>query len=298
MSTVTPFPNSPAAARRPHVIVVGNEKGGTGKSTTAMHLIVALLRDGYSVGAVDLDARQGTLSRYFDNRRVTAARRGIVLPHPHYRRVVRSELGVRAAAEAEEADRLAATLADLAQCDFVVIDTPGSDNSLSRLGHSQADTLITPLNDSFVDLALLADVDPETHAILAPSTYAEMVWDQKKERATRGGRAIDWIVTRNRLSTLDSRNRRNMEAALNALARRIGFRIAPGFSERVIFRELYLLGLTLFDIREEGSGVDLSMSHLAALQEVRALMRTIGLTDPETAAATAAPRQGAFALEH
>lgn len=284
MSTVSPFLKTPTVPpQRPQVIVVGNEKGGTGKSTTAMHLIVALLRDGFSVGAIDLDARQGTLSRYFDNRRITAARRDIVLPHPHYRRIARSELGVRAAAEAAEADRLAETLAGLGHCDFVIIDTPGSDNSLSRLGHSQADTLITPLNDSFVDLALLADIDPETHAIIAPSTYAEMVWDQKKQRAMRGGRAIDWIVTRNRLSSLDSRNRRNMETALASLSRRIGFRIAPGFGERVIFRELYLLGLTLFDIREEGTGVELSMSHLAALQEVRSLIRTIGLTGQDAA---------------
>ncbi len=280
MSTVLPFSAQP---RRPHVIVVGNEKGGTGKSTTAMHLIVGLLRDGFEVGAVDLDARQGTLSRYFDNRRVTAARRGIVLPHPHYRRVQRSTLAIRGAAEAEEGDRLAETLDGLGHCDFIVIDTPGSDNALSRLGHSHADTLITPLNDSFVDLALLADVDPETHAIIAPSTYAEMVWEQKKARALRGGGAIDWIVTRNRLSALDSRNRRNMDAALKALARRIGFRLAPGFGERVVFRELSLLGLTLLDVRDDGTGVELSMSHLAALQEVRALMRTVGLTDPATA---------------
>lgn len=284
MSTVTPFPSSPANAlpRRPHIIVVGNEKGGTGKSTTAMHLIVGLLRDGWEVGAIDLDARQGTLSRYFDNRRVTAARRDIALPHPHYRRVPRSTLAVRAAAEAEEADRLDEALAGLANCDFIVIDTPGSDNALSRLGHSHADTLITPLNDSFVDLALLAEVDPETHAIVAPSTYAEMVWDQKKARALRGGAAIDWIVTRNRLSALDSRNRRNMDAALDALARRIGFRLAPGFGERVIFRELYLLGLTLLDIRDQGTGIELSMSHIAALQEVRALMHAIGLGEMAT----------------
>ncbi|MEK9660652.1 MAG: division plane positioning ATPase MipZ [Alphaproteobacteria bacterium] len=293
MSSVTQFSPTPAQQARPHVIVVGNEKGGTGKSTTAMHLIVALLRDGYRVGAIDLDARQGTLSRYFDNRRVTAARREIVLPHPLYRRVARSELGVRAAAEAEEVDRLAEALAGLGDCQFVVIDTPGSDNALSRLGHSHADTLITPLNDSFVDLALLADVDPETHAILAPSTYAEMVWEQKKQRAIAGGAPIDWIVTRNRLSTLDSRNRRNMEAALDALARRIGFRIAPGFGERVIFRELYLLGLTLFDVREEGIGIELSMSHIAALQEVRALMRTIGLPNPEMPAAEGAVQAAA-----
>ncbi|MBM3566952.1 MAG: ATPase, partial [Alphaproteobacteria bacterium] len=55
-------------AKRAHVIVLGNEKGGSGKSTTAMHLIAACLRDGRSVASIDLDARQGTLTRYLSNR--------------------------------------------------------------------------------------------------------------------------------------------------------------------------------------------------------------------------------------
>jgi chromosome partitioning protein len=158
--------------RRARVIVFGNEKGGTGKSTTAMHVIVGLLREGHRVGAIDLDARQGTLSRYFDNRRIYAARQGLKLPHPLYRTVGRSELRDRDAAEAEERERLMRAIAALSDCDFIVLDTPGSDNHLSREGHSHADILVTPLNDSFVDLDLLGRIDADTYKMLAPSRYS------------------------------------------------------------------------------------------------------------------------------
>jgi len=273
-------PSRPGAVRTGTIIVFGNEKGGTGKSTSAMHVIVALLRQGYRVGAVDLDARQATLTRYFDNRRIYAARNGLQLPHPIYRSVSRSELRDRFAAEREERERLTRVLAGLADCDFIVLDTPGSDLHLTREGHFYADILVTPLNDSFVDLDLLGRVDMETHKMLAPSKYSEMVWEQKKRRMQAGAGSIDWIVMRNRLSTLDSRNRRFMDLALADLAKRLGLRLVAGFSERVIFRELFLKGLTLLDIREEGTDVTLTMSHLAALQEVRSLMRAIGIDGP------------------
>ncbi len=264
-------------SRKPTVIVFGNEKGGTGKSTAAMHVIIGLLREGFQVGAIDLDARQGTLTRYFDNRRIYAARRGLRLPHPVYRTVSRSELAERSAAETEERERLDHAIDSLSNCDFIVLDTPGSDNHLSREGHSHADILITPLNDSFVDLDLLGRIDSENNKMLAPSKYSEMVWEQKKRRVQRGEGSIDWIVMRNRLATLDSRNKRKMDQALNEISRRLGLRLIAGFSERVIFRELFLKGLTLLDIREEGTDVTLTMSHIAALQEIRNLMRAIGI---------------------
>ncbi len=268
-------------ARKPTVIVFGNEKGGTGKSTSAMHVIVALLRAGLRVGAIDLDARQGSLSRYFDNRRIYAARHGLRLPHPVYRTVARSDLRDLDAAEAEERERLERAIDALSDCDFIVLDTPGSDSHLSREGHAHADILITPLNDSFVDLDLLGRIDLETNKLLSPSKYSEMVWDQKKLRMQRGEGSIDWIVMRNRLASLDSRNKRNMDQALNDLSRRLGLRLVAGFSERVIFRELFLKGLTLLDIREQGTDVTLTMSHLAALQEVRNLLRAIGVERQE-----------------
>ncbi|MCW5751422.1 MAG: AAA family ATPase [Alphaproteobacteria bacterium] len=264
--------------RRPHVVVLGNEKGGSGKSTTAMHLVVGLLRAGHRVGTLDLDGRQRTLTRYVENRRAFTAEKGLPLPMPVATVVERSALPERAAAEADEAARFGAALAGLApQADFIVIDCPGNDSFLARLGHSHADTLITPLNDSFIDLDLLARVNPDTFAILGPSLYSQMVWEQKLVRARRDRGSIDWIVTRNRLSNLDARNKQRVADVLGRLAQRIGFRLAPGFGERVIYRELFLSGLTLLDLREKGAGVDLTMSHLAARQEVHALLDAVAL---------------------
>jgi chromosome partitioning protein len=268
-------------SRRAHVIVVGNEKGGTGKSTVSMHLIVSLLDRGLSVGSIDIDARQATLTRYLQNRknRPDAAELGLRLPD----HVALPPSGDQAADEG----RLLETMARLGDShDVVVIDTPGSDHYLSRLGHSFADTLVTPLNDSLVDLDVLARVDPQTMRIARPSHYAEMVWETKKTRAMRGERAVvDWIVLRNRLAHLDARNKQTMEKLLADLARRIGFRVVAGLGERVIYRSLFLEGLTLLDLRHKLPGFEMSMSHVAARQELRAVVEAIGLRnlEPETA---------------
>ncbi|MBL27843.1 MAG: ATPase [Rhodospirillaceae bacterium] len=260
------------------IVVVGNEKGGSGKSTTAMHLIVSLLRLGFTVGSMDVDSRQKTLTRYIENRTTFCRDKGISLPLPQHRLVAHSENEDPTMGYEDERTRFIFALKDLlAETDIVVIDSPGSDHRLSRLAHSYADTLITPLNDSFIDLDMLATVDPDTLAVRRPSLYAEMVWEQKKERAMRDGSSIDWIVMRNRLSSLDARNKRDVMQVLEKLSRRIGFRLATGFGERVIFRELFLKGLTLLDLREPGAGVELTMSHLAARDEVRALVEILNL---------------------
>ncbi len=262
--------------RRAHLIVLGNEKGGSGKSTTAMHLVVGLLRDGYQVGAIDLDARQGTLSGYLASRTAYAQRHGVDLPIPAAASVVRSEIDSRAEAEAEERTQLEAAIATLsAACEVVVIDCPGADTNLARLAHSSADTLITPINDSFVDFAMLARVDPDNHAVISPSTYSEMVWDARKRRFAKDRTRIDWIVMRNRMGSTEMRNKRDVGATLETLAKRIGFRTVKGFGERVIYRELYLQGLTLMDVREAGLQIQLGMSHIAARAEVRALLSAI-----------------------
>ena len=74
--------SSGRAVEGAHVIVVGNEKGGAGKSTVAIHLAVALMRMGKTVGVIDLDLRQASLSRYLENRRRWADARGVTLPMP------------------------------------------------------------------------------------------------------------------------------------------------------------------------------------------------------------------------
>ena len=272
--------------QRAHLIVLGNEKGGSGKSTTAMHLVVGLLRDGYRVGAIDLDARQGTLSGYLAARVAYGERHGVALPLPRAASVFRSEQDSRADAEAEERAKLEAAIADLSQdCEIVVIDCPGADTYLSRLGHAWADTLITPINDSFVDFAMLARVDPDDHAVINPSIYSEMVWQARKQRFARDRGRIDWIVMRNRMGSTEMRNKRDVGATLETLAKRIGFRTVKGFGERVIFRELYLQGLTLMDVREAGLQIQMGMSHIAARAEVRALLAAIRKPAPRQEAA-------------
>ncbi len=259
----------------PYIVVLGNEKGGTGKSTAAMHVITSLLRQGYKVGSIDVDARQGTLSRYVENRRLRSESNPAEhLPMPEHYPVFRSEEHIVEEAQAEDEINLKAAIEKLADSDYIVIDTPGSDMYLSRLAHSYADTLITPLNDSFIDLDMLARLNPETLEIVRPSTYSEMVWEQKKQRAIRGDRrAIDWIVLRNRLTAVNSRNKEEMRKALESLSKRIGFRLVAGFGERVIFRELFLNGITLLDLRE--SRVAMSLSHIAARQELNQLLEMI-----------------------
>ena len=263
-----------------HVIIVGNEKGGAGKSTVAMHLSIALMRMGKSVGVIDLDLRQRTFGRYLQNRRDWAERYGVELPIPRESRLESSALRHLDEAEAEENARFQAVFSELkAEHDFILVDAPGSDTHYSRLAHAVADTIITPVNDSFIDFDLLAEIDAQTFEVGRPSVYSEMVWECRKKRAARDKTSIDWVVMRNRMSQLDARNKRRVGDGLKKLSERIGFRMAPGFAERVIYRELFPLGLTLLDLTEDGSAVAFSMSHVAARQELRDLLTVLKLPE-------------------
>jgi chromosome partitioning protein len=245
----------------PHVIVLGNEKGGSGKSTTAVHIAMALQSAGLSVGVADCDHRQKTTARYFENRLKWGERHGLPLSAPH---VVVLEDGDQAGLDA---------LLD-GGFDAVVIDTPGRDSDIGRLAIARADTLVTPINDSFVDFDLLGQVDPDSFKVTRPSFYAELVWKARQQRARADGGTVDWVVLRNRLSSLEARNRKRVGAALEELAKRIGFRVAPGLSERVIYRELFPRGLTLLDMSYVS---DASLSHVAARAELRELIAALEL---------------------
>jgi chromosome partitioning protein len=259
----------------PHRIVFANEKGGTGKSTTAVHVAVALAYQGAKVAAIDLDPRQRTLFRYFENRAETERRRGLSLPGAAF--AVFEGHG-EAELEAAIAD-LASRAADLAGgCDFIVFDTPGRDDPLARHAATQADTLVTPMNDSFVDFDLIGQVDAETFKVRRLSFYAELIWEARKNRAMKqlseGRRAMDWVVVRNRVHHVDARNQKRIDQALTELSKRVGFRVAHGLSERVIYRELFPSGLTLLDKGQLG---ELGTSHLVARQELRALVANLHL---------------------
>ena len=256
----------------PHRIVFANEKGGTGKSTTAVHVAIALAYQGARVAAIDLDSRQRTLHRYLENRVETARRRQIKLPNAAFT--------VYAGDSVEELDALTEQMG--AAVDFIVFDTPGRDDPLARHVATRADTLVTPLNDSFVDFDLIGQVDPETYKVRKLSFYSEMVWDARKARGRVDGGTVDWVVLRNRLSSLEARNRKRVGGALDELAKRVGFRVVPGLSERVIFRELFPRGLTLLDV---DALEDFSLSHVAARAELRALVAGLNLPAKVSAAA-------------
>lgn len=259
-------------------IVVGNEKGGSGKSTTSIHLIFSLVHDGYRVVCVDLDFRQGSLSRFMECRAAYAEKNGLQLPNPSLRRFAPSALGSVATARGAELSRFDTFMNGLygSDADFIVIDTPGNETVLSSHAHSHADVLVTPVNDSFIDLDVVARVTPGDLAVSGPGHYTELVWQQKQVRAARDRGSIDWVIVRNRLSALESNNKRAIDRVMEELADRYGFRCVAGFGERVIFRELYLKGLTLFDVNAQDGDNKRTMSHVAARHEIRALMRAIG----------------------
>jgi len=260
---------------QPHFLVFANEKGGTGKSTTAVHTAVALAASGHRVAALDLDSRQRTLTRYLENRAATIRRLETELPHPAFEVLEdHSEAGLDAAIA-----RLSS------QSEVIVVDTPGRDDPIARAAILKADTLVTPMNDSFVDLDLIGQVDPDNYKITKPSFYAELIWNSRTQRAKATGKSVDWVVLRNRLQHIDSHNLRRVGAALDELARRVGFRVIPGLGERVIYRELFPKGLTLLDLqqlREVGIG------HITARQELREMIAGLEIPGAEEAQAKVA----------
>ena len=271
------------------VILLGSEKGGTGKSTTAMHLLVALLKFGYAVGSIDLDSRQGTLSRYLANRRAYSERNGQIMPMPLHRRIERAGGATHAARDAEERQRFVNALEVLSDCDFVVIDAPGSDSYLARLAHLHADVVVTPLNDSFVDVDVLAEIDLAKQAVLAPGVYTKLIRRQNDHRAGMGRPPLRWVVLRNRLSHIHDRNKVEVADLLAVLAERFGFELTPGFGERVIFRELFREGRTLLDSPDAASDDSASPSHLSAYWEILTLLDAIGFFGETTAVAPKHP---------
>lgn len=266
----------PASA---HVIVLGNEKGGSGKSTTAMHVAVALLQAGQRVATIDLDSRQKSFTHYIDNRRDWAERARIKLDVPTHYCVARGD-GVRVdEIEAQEFAAFAEAVSAVENShDFVIVDTPGTDSYLMRLAHSMADTLITPLNDSFLDFDVLGTVDATTFELSGVSHYADMVREARRQRRLVDGGLVDWVVVRNRLSSLGSRNKRLVGLGVDQLAQQLGFRAADGFAERVIYREFFPRGLTALDeLNEDTLGQRPSLSHVTARDEVKALIEALKL---------------------
>jgi chromosome partitioning protein len=261
----------------PYIFVVGNEKGGAGKTTCSMHLIVGLLDQGYRVTAIDADCRQGSLTRYLENRKkYNENNPDNIVKMPNNFLLKESKNENKPEKEREEKEEFEKLVESAKQdSDFIVIDTPGTYSYLSSLAHSHADTVITPINDSFVDIDVMAKIDGATLKVISPSIYSQMVWEQKLEKAKRNQGTIDWVVMRNRLSSIDAQNKKNVARVLEELAKRVSFRQIPGFGERVIFRELFLQGLTLLDLNKSNFEKSFSLSHVAARQELRNFLSAV-----------------------
>ena len=275
-----------------HVIVLGNEKGGSGKSTTALHIAVALLKAGQRVATIDLDCRQQSFTRYIANRRAWAERAGLSLEAPAHHCLQLGDSMQIADNESFELEQFAQAMAAVERSyDFVVIDTPGSDTFLMRLAHSMADTLVTPINDSFLDVDVLATLNPANYQVTGESHYAQMARDARRKRRQHDGSTTDWIVVRNRLSMLGSRNKVLVAGVLDELALRLGFRPVNGLAERVMYREFFPRGLTaLDDLNETTLGRRPSMGHVTAREEVVELLRKLKLPIDERGRRRAANR--------
>ena len=266
-----------------NVIVIGNEKGGAGKSTLAIHIVTGLLHAGKRVAIIDLDLRQRSMARFFANRRAWLAANNQTLPEP-----LMADMGDGAAlaraGEDEQMARFEEAFQAAQSAEYIVMDTPGGDTVLSRAAHGRADLIVTPMNDSFVDFDLLGHVDPVTLDLLKPSIYSETVWEARKQRAIANaarGRTgtIDWVVVTNRLAVFEARNRRRLEERKATLAKRVGFRMGPGLRDRVIYRELFPFGLTVADLSEQVQPVEMALAHVSARQELRSLMLSLGLAE-------------------
>jgi len=291
----------------PHVVVVGNQKGGSGKSTLAIHIIAALLKAGRRVASFDLDLNQLTLTRYLSNRREWGREHALKLDLPdHYllteegpydgtgrgvdlTRFISRLKKMGRARNRDFADDSAAHLKQFIsqlkrverarKYDLIVIDTPGGVQHLSLIAHGMADTLITPINDSLVDLDVLVAIE-RSHPKPQPSAYAKTVQRALEARRKVSGRATDWIVVRNRMELLRSSNQRRVSQVLNVVQQMLGFRIARGLLERPVYREFFAAGLTVLDpVDDLQNAAESASPKLVARLEVEKLIREVGLID-------------------
>ena len=262
--------------KKAHIITVSNEKGGTGKSTVSMHLAVILMQEGFKVAVVDMDGRQGTLSHYVNNRKQFAAKNNINLIIPQLVTVSPRE---NTAENAEHIMEIEMVIDELSKrYDAIIIDTPGGKNYLFEEAHLLADTLITPISDSLIDLNVMAEIDKDNPQKHKAGHYAQFVWDVKKKLAQRGKPLLNWIVVGNKISPLNSKNKTMFFEQLEMLSKLYGFRMAGGIKDRVIFKELFLQGLTVLDLNTAALKGRLTMSHLAAKQEIKNLAESISQT--------------------
>ena len=275
---------APRPRLAPHVITFANEKGGVGKSTLAFHIAVALAHAGQKVVAIDLDRRQRTLERGLSYRQGTACNLGIALPSPHY-----SVLDYPStAALYQTINRLGP------DADFVIFDAAGADSPIFRRVVALADTLIAPINASFLDLELLGRLNPVNGVPERAGCFGQTVSELREEKLARKMGLIEWIVVKNRVRAAEKRHIGRIDDALERLSISHDFRIAQGLSERVAFRELFQFGLTHLDL---DLIPDMIRPQASSRDEIHALIADLGLTVEAREAVGGSTRRNARVLK-
>ncbi|MEO6717285.1 MAG: division plane positioning ATPase MipZ [Novosphingobium sp.] len=222
-----------------HVIVFANQKGGVGKSTLAFHTAIAMADAGKKVAVIDLDHVQATLSGALISREATCRLLKVGLPTPRY--VAFSQTS--AACLTQEIARIGS------DCAYVLIDVAGGDSPIARRAIAMADTLVTPVSSSFADIDLLGQFDAISLRLKRLGRFSRLVDGLRKARIDAHLPDLDWLVVPNRSRRTGSNNEAIIGGALERLSAIADFRIAHGIGERVAYRELFLYGLTHFDLK-------------------------------------------------
>jgi len=286
-ASADPDDSEPPDLRTAHVIVVGNEKGGTGKSTLSIHITIALLKMGFRVATIDLDTRQRTLTRFLENRQSWAQTAPWEVELPFHHALDRgSSMNVHDNETMEFGAFAEAVAAVEHAYEFVIIDTPASDSYLMRLAHSLADTLVSPVNDSYIDVDVFSRVHHDRSRRGEIAHYADLVLEARRKRHLVDQGIIDWVLVRNRVASIQSNNAKQIAISLTRMGAELQFRPMEGLHDRVIFRELFPIGLTALDPIEEASrNGTLSQSQMSARKEIESLIGSLQL--PERSAGMA-----------
>ena len=259
------------------IIVFSNLKGGTGKSTTALSVIVGLLRQGKSVATLDLDMDQEALTRYLFNRTRFAKLTKLRIGMPEHHRFTQIDPGAENAplsARLELLNGLVDTLT--AENDYVVIDCPSLDNPLTRTVTARADVLTSPVNESFLDIDVIGEVRGTPPTVTRIGPFAEMIGAEMQRRQDEGVYPLEWIVVRNRRNPSASRHTAAIGTVLGELSKTLSFRVTDGFVDRLIFRELFLVGLSILDLRKDDPLIANNSSHRSAYEEASNLLQSVG----------------------
>ena len=274
-----PKPLATAGSERQpgRIIVFSNLKGGTGKSTTALSVIVGLLRQGKSVASLDLDMDQEALSRYLFNRTRFAKLTKLRIGMPDHHRFTQIDPGGNGAALSTRLERLSELIDKLvAENDYLIIDCPSLDNPLTRSVTARADVLTSPVNESFLDIDVIGEVRGSPPTVTRVGPFAEMIGAEMQRRRDEGVAPLEWIVVRNRRNPSATRHTAAIGTVLGELARNLSFRVTDGFVDRLIFRELFLVGLSILDLRKDDPLIAGNSSHKSAYEEASNLLQSVG----------------------